>query len=366
VSATPAPAGPWLLSRRTDLLLFGGPAAAALLLLAGGAATGHLDGELPLALWVLTVVGVDVAHVWSTAWRVYADGAELRRRPVLYTALPSAAYAAGVVVYSLGGALVFWRVLAYVAVFHFVRQQYGWVALYRRKNGETDGRLLDSLTIYGATVAPLVWWHANGPRRFHWFLAGDFVTALPLRSGTAALAAFAVIAAAYAAKEAARARRGLPVSWGKNLVVATTVTTWWLGIVVFDSDYAFTVTNVLVHGVPYMGLVWFTARQAAERRAAVASPPALSDRAAASVAFFLVPLLVIALLEEWGWDRLVWHENGVIFPGADLHPGPVLLALLVPLLALPQATHYLLDAWIWKVRPENAPAVEAVGLTAMR
>ena len=43
-------------------------------------------------------------------------------------------------------------------------------------------------------------------------------------------------------------------------------------------------------------------------------------------------------------------------------PGPVLLALVVPLLALPQATHYLLDAWIWKVRPENAAATEAIGL----
>jgi hypothetical protein len=30
--------------------------------------------------------------------------------------------------------------------------------------------------------------------------------------------------------------------------------------------------------------------------------------------------------------------------------GNDLLALLVPLLALPQATHYVLDGWIWRRR----------------
>ena len=34
------------------------------------------------------------------------------------------------------GELVFWRALAYLAVFHFVRQQYGWMALYRARMGE--------------------------------------------------------------------------------------------------------------------------------------------------------------------------------------------------------------------------------------
>jgi hypothetical protein len=43
----------------------------------------------------------------------------------------------GVALYS-EGELTFWKVLAFVAVFHFVRQQYGWVALYRRKLRETS------------------------------------------------------------------------------------------------------------------------------------------------------------------------------------------------------------------------------------
>ena len=360
---------PWLFSRRADLLLFGGPAAASLLLLAWGARSGLLGGDLPVALWLSLVVGVDVAHVWSTGWRVYADIEELRRRPALTLGLPAAAYAAGVVLFTAGD-LVFWRVLAYLATFHFVRQQYGWVALYRRKSGENGEpgaaweRRLDTAVVYGATLAPLVFWHARLPRRFHWLIAGDYAAGLPAWLGPAALAAFGAIAALWLAKEVRRLATGRHVSWGKVLVVLTTALVWHLGIVVFDSDYAFAVTNVLVHGVPYFGLVFRSVRSSAAARAAAGRKPVLADLGARHAALFLAPLLLLALLEEWGWDRLVWHENGALFPGAAIDPGPLLLCLLVPLLALPQATHYLLDAWIWKVKPENRAAASAVGLEA--
>ena len=76
---------------------------------------------------------------------------------------------------------------------------------------------------------------------------------------------------------------------------------------------------------------------------------------------YLAPLLVVAWIEEWGWDRLVWHERASLFPGPAFFPGPALLALLVPLLALPQATHYVLDAWVWRVRPENPDLARYLG-----
>jgi hypothetical protein len=65
---------------------------------------------------------------------------------------------------------------------------------------------------------------------------------------------------------------------------------------------------------------------------------------------FLASLIAAAWLEEWGWDRFVWHERASLFPGPDLSLSAAALALVVPLLALPQATHYVLDAWIWRVK----------------
>ena len=341
-------ASPWLFSKRTDLLAFGAPALGSLALVAVGLATGLASGDAPPGLWLAAVVCVDVAHVWSTVYRVYADPAEVRRRPALYLGVPVAAWLVGVALH-LHGPLTFWRALAYAAVFHFIRQQYGWVMLLRRRAGETDpwGRRVDAAMIYAATVYPLIAWHASLPRRFHWFVTGDFALRLPRGVERAALAIYLAIIAAYVARAALGARRGI-VPWGKHLVVGTTALCWWLGIVAFDSDYVFTSTNVLIHGVPYFFLVYRFGRL---RFAGERGPVGAIFRAGAPL--FYATLVGIALVEEGLWDRWVWHDHPQFFGASVISPGRWALSLLVPLLALPQAVHYALDAFVWKVGPKN-------------
>jgi len=245
-------------------------------------------------------------------------------------------------------AALFWRVLAYLAVVHFVRQQYGWVALYRRRLGPTGrlDRILDDAAIYSATLYPILWWHANLPREFAWFLEGDFIPGLPAGAAAALLPVHLSITAAYAARQVWLLARGRPVSAGKNLVIVTTWLTWHVGIVVLDSDYAFTVTNVLVHGIPYLALVWVYGRG----RFAGTSGALGRVFHARGWPLYLASVALIAWIEEWGWDRLVWHERPGLFPGPDLALSGAALALLVPVLAVPQATHYVLDAWIWRMK----------------
>lgn len=351
--------GPWLVSARWDVAVFGGSALLAFGLLLWGRLGGGLDGAVPAWAWIATVVFVDVAHVWATAYRVYLDPDEVRRRPALYLGIPVAAYAVGVVLYSVGSAGLFWRVLAYVAVLHFVRQQYGWVALYRRRLGVRSrlDRALDDAAVYSATLYPLLYWHSHLPREFEWFIAGDFIPGLPQGTADALLPVHLAITAAYVLRQFQLRATGRPVSAGKDLVMASTWLSWYVGIVVLNSDYAFTVTNVLVHGIPYLAFVWVWGR------ARFADAPGPLGRVFRPHAWplYLAPLLLVAWLEEWGWDRLVWHERGGLFPGPALLPGPEALALFVPLLALPQATHYVLDAWIWRVRPENPDLARQLG-----
>src|SRR5262245_40897009 len=257
-----AGASPWLVSRRWDLLVFGGSAGLAFLLLGAGELSGVLLGDTPTWAWIGAVVFVDVAHVWATAYRVYLDPEELRRRAGLYAAVPLAAYVGGVLLYSASAAL-FWRALAYVAVAHFVRQQYGWMALYRRRFGPSSrlDRALDDAAIYSATLYPLLYWHANLPREFAWFLPGDFIPGLPKAAVAWAFPLHVAITLAYLARQAWLLRRGVPTSPGEHLIVLVTWLSWYVGIVVFDSDYAFTVTNVLVHGIPYLAFVWVYERR---------------------------------------------------------------------------------------------------------
>ena len=130
----------WLFSREIDLTVFLGSAVLSLLLLAVGSQIGVLNGDSPEWTWITGVLLIDVAHVWSTSFRVYFDKEELKRRFWLYLLVPVFGYAIGVALYS-EGELVFWKVLAIVAVFHFVRQQYGWVNRYSssvRRDGELD------------------------------------------------------------------------------------------------------------------------------------------------------------------------------------------------------------------------------------
>lgn len=345
------PTQPWLFSRNVDLAAFTGSTAAAFLMVAWGAAAGWLHAPLTAPLWLLLVVGVDVAHVHATWLRTYFDPGELKAHPWRYALVPLAAWAVGVLLHLRSG-LLFWRVLAYLAVFHFVRQQLGWVALYQRKEPDLGAfdRRLDRLAVYSATLWPLLWWHAHLPRTFSWFVAGDFAGPVSQGIVRALLPFHAGLLAAFLVRQIHRRVATGFLPWGKTLLVATTAMAWHVGIVVFDSDLAFTALNVVPHGVPYAVLVW-TASRGEGPKAGLAG--ALLK---AGPALFGLLLLGLAFLEEGLWDAGIWHDHEAVFGplfGGGWDLGLPIQALVVPLLALPQATHYLLDGLIWK-RPRPA------------
>src|SRR5262249_36931408 len=106
---------------------------------------------------------------------------------------------------------------------------------------------------YIATLYPLVWWHVHLPREFEWMKKGDFKTGLPAWVADVAFWLWLALLAQYVVRAIATIKTA---SWGKHLVVATTVACWYVGIVATNTDFAFTVTNVFVHGIPYMALVY--------------------------------------------------------------------------------------------------------------
>jgi hypothetical protein len=344
-----APGSPrslWIFSRRVDLLVFVLPALVSLVLCAA-LRPDAVAGASPEWLWMVGVLLVDVAHVWSTIFVTYLSPSELRRYPERYWLVPCAGWALGVVLYGLGGAALFWRCLAYLAVFHFVRQQYGWLALYRAR-GRERGRLgaaIDRAAIYAATLYPLVWWHAHLPRRFAWFLPGDFAAGLPVAVADTAGAIYVACLGAYAVRALAGAWRREPTPWGKHLLVLGTSLTWYVGIVAFDDDVTFTATNVLVHGIPYAALVFSYVRHTRAREQGLGAR-LLGGTAGAALVRFVACLWLLAYLEELLWDRSLWHEREYLFgSGFDMSS---LEAWLVPLLAVPQVTHYVVDGLFWR------------------
>jgi len=343
-SAAARPGLPWLFSAPVDLGVFLGSALLAFAALLAGRALGVGAGETPDWSWVPAILLVDVAHVYATGFRVYLDRDEFRQRPALYTLVPLVGFVLGVVLYG-AGPLVFWRALAYLAVFHFVRQQYGWVALYRRRAGETDraGHVVDSLAIYAATLHPLAYWHAHLPRQFWWFVPGDFWLALPRGVERVLGPLYVSILAIYVVFALRDTARGLR-NPGKHIVVATTAACWYAGIVATNSDFAFTVTNVFTHGIPYLALVFWFARN----RSRQLGSGLLHRILARGPLPFLGILWICAYAEEAIWDRAVWHDHAWLFGGAwDVGSWKI---WIVPLLAVPQLTHYILDGVLWRRR----------------
>lgn len=312
--------------------------------------------DIPANWWVFLVLLVDVSHVYTTIYRTYMDPQAFRQQRTLLVLAPLMAWAGGVVLYTFGSGM-FWRVLAYLAVFHFVRQQYGFLRIYSRKEQQGRyARLIDTCTIYLATIYPLIYWHLTGPRNFNWFVDGDFIYLQLHGAATVAGILYVLLLLAYVIKESIFSLRQRNINLPKQLLVAGTALSWYFGIVYFNGDLAFTLLNVISHGIPYMALVWVYGRKryyAGETTRASLLRNIFSNY---GVVLFVGIVALLAYVEEGLWDGLVWREHSAVFAWFSHLPlltdSPV-MALLVPLLALPQLTHYILDGFIWKIKADK-------------
>lgn len=343
----------WIDSPRADLYWILSPAwfASLLALILAWFYGGGTD--LPPWGWLLLVVGVDVAHVYSTLYRVYFDKQAFHERKNLYIFIPIACWFTGIGLHAIDK-MWFWCVLAYLAVFHFVRQQYGFMRIYSRKEIFVSrlARQIDQLAIYSATLYPILYWHTH-PRNFYWFLKGDFILGLPPIIHNLALIIYLIGIIAYISKETYYGLKYRYFNIPKNLLIVGTYLAWYIGIVTFNGDLAFTLTNVLAHGIPYMALVWFY--HIRKRLNLQGSALKNKQRLRATLAGFVLLLCGIAFVEEAIWDWFVWKEHPQFFGNWANHfnlPTEV-LSVIVPLLALPQATHYVLDAFIWKLKGKH-------------
>lgn len=324
--------------------------------------------SMTVVSWAVLVMGVDVSHVYSTLYRTYLDRDTMRSHRGFLYLLPFAVLVVSMLLYSFG-ALVFWRVMAYLAVFHFARQQYGFIRVYAR--GEVQRpwhRRLDALAIYTATFYPIADWHLAGQKNFNWFMKGDFLYFSHLGLRSFLFAVYLAVILTYLAKEIYISWRSHQVNLPRNAILAGTFLSWYVGIVHFNSDLAFTAINVISHGIPYMALVWIWGNKKhnpllGEKLLTPSYKEGWGVRQVFKpryVFFFIASLLALAYIEEGLWNVWVWHDKGhAAFFGplhatlGDLDAGSPWLKLLVPLLSVPQVTHYVIDGFIWKMRRDQ-------------
>lgn len=352
---------PWLRSKLFDSMMILSPPFLAVIVTLIFRSSFDRSTEVPLWAWISFILCIDVAHVYSTLFRSYLNPVEFKENKILLMVIPLCAWLLGVLLYSID-ALLFWRTLAYVAVFHFIRQQYGFMMLYSRDENANQRKFkwIDKALIYLATLYPILYWHTHLPRNFHWFVEGDFFTGIPLVLSDLCLVVYLCFLLAYVVKEAMEFKKARRISIPKQWVILGTALSWYVGIVLLNGDMAFTLTNVVSHGIPYIGLIWIYGKRQSEKEPEQSIWGAIQFKHVFAYAFFPVFIFILfafAYLEEGLWAGFVWRDHLGFFTFFSALPkisDASTLAWLVPLLALPQSTHYILDGFIWRLKDRDA------------
>lgn len=336
---------PWIHKAKTDsLFILSPPFIILAIVLLCQDWISMLEAEYSFYTWLFFVVFIDVAHVYATLFKTYLVPQTFRSQKKLLIILPIVCFVIGTALFALGSK-VFWVTLAYVAVFHFIRQQYGFMRLYSRKEKKTKLTvLLDNAAIYAATVYPMLYWFMSPPRRYNWFMENEFFT----YRNDALLQVLGWVYAGVLSIYCLRILYFLIIekyfNIPKNAIMLGTALSWYFGIVYFNNDLVFTVLNIVSHGIPYMGLIYL--KEIKQQQ------PAQSGILQYLVSYkgfiiYIAILLTFAFSEEYLWEITVWNEN---FSTNNVAVFESWHFVLVPLLVVPQFTHYLLDGFIWKTK----------------
>eukprot|EP00736_Rhodelphis_marinus_P012609 Rmarinus@m.15562 len=333
-----------------------------------------IDSEsCPLKEYLLLVVAVDVAHVYATLFRTYFDSNMMETRSKLLLGSPPIILIFSTVVHFYSETL-FWSLVAYFAIYHFIAQDYGFVALYKARVGERDpiDFRLDYWVLWAGALCPVLLWHATPTKRFSWFDNGEEVLLrLPMWTRPCIIGAYVLVAMVYIGRQFILFQRHGRVNPGKIVIMVLAWLTWALGGFIDHFVLSLAFLN-LFHGVPFIFIVWFVANQTLGD--GTKNTKKIQDSffrrgvrwmtRRGNWMYYYLFLLCLAFVEELLWDALIWQlylPNLSMFSSVEW---PQLVgwqrSFITAILALPQILHYYLDAFIWKMDGSNVGLREAL------
>src|SRR5438876_4801597 len=244
----------WIINAREDLVWFIGSVASsyALLIL-------YVAGVLPLipmvAGWAILI---DAPHVVGTFSRTYFDASEwkTRKRLLLGSLL---FFIVGPAMVLAGAGFTFFFIAALWAYYHLVKQHYGFMVLYKKKNHDLApvDNALDRLLLMFAFNYPFVAFIANDPAA---------IARVPpiLRSGvnavaTALLIGTIILGIGWLGRQIQRAALRKPLNVPKYLLLAAAIPMHWIALMTPMPAKPIALVAILTvyHNLQYHRLVWF-------------------------------------------------------------------------------------------------------------
>jgi hypothetical protein len=256
----------WIISAREDLVWFIGSVAASYLLL-----VLYVTGVLPLipmvAGWAILI---DAPHVFGTFSRTYFDRSEwkTRKRLMLGSLL---FFVVGPLMVLLGAGFTFFFIAALWAYYHLVKQHYGFMVLYKKKNNDLQplDNALDRLLLLFAFNYPFVAFIANDPTamaRVPSLLRGGVnLVATLLLIGTIALGI------GWLARQIQRAVLHEPLNVPKYLLLAAAIPMHWVALMTPMPAKPIALVAILTvyHNLQYHRLIWFHNKKYVDRSAGI-------------------------------------------------------------------------------------------------
>jgi hypothetical protein len=326
----------WIIGAREDLVWFIGSVATSYALYAL-----YVGGLVPLvpmvAAWAILV---DAPHVFGTLSRTYFDREERAARArLLWASLLF--FAVGPLAVLAGLGLVFFFLAALWAYYHLVKQHYGFMVLYKKKNGDLDAadNLLDRAFLLLAFTYPFVAFVARDPeamKRVPPVLHGVVGTL-----ETVLLAATVLAGAAWLARQAQRFWKGRPLNLPKYLLLAAAVPMHWVVLLtpMPHKPIAIVALLTIYHNFQYHRLIWFH-NQKYRRDDACRERHGAAEWISRRLVFYVLAGVAFG----------VWYQvpRQLVNHAAD--PEAFLTQMASGFLWGYAFVHYYLDSKIWRVR----------------
>ena len=252
----------WIINAREDLIWFVGSVASsyALLILY---VTGVLS-QIPMVVgWAILI---DAPHVFGTLSRTYFDRSEwkTRKRLMLGSLL---FFVVGPAMVLLGFGFTFFFVAALWAYYHLVKQHYGFMVLYKKKNNDlapVDNALDRSLLMFAFNY-PFVAFIANDPSALArvppLLRSGVNTVTMLLLAGTSVVGGFWLI------RQIQRAWLHEALNLPKYLLLAAAIPMHWVVLLTPMPAKPIAIVAILTiyHNLQYHRLIWFHNQKYMER-----------------------------------------------------------------------------------------------------
>src|SRR5690349_16545592 len=330
----------WIISARDDVIWFIGSVVSSYALLV--LYVNRLLTLVPMiAVWAIRI---DAPHVFGTFSRTYFDRRERQNRArLLWGSLLF--FAIGPVLVLAGAGLVFFFVAALWAYYHLVKQHYGFMVLYKKKNGDLArvDNALDRLLLLFAFNYPFVEFIARDP---------DAMSRVPavLRGGVNGfakllLAGTVLLFAIWLGRQVQRAITGEPLDVPKYLLLAAAIPMHWIVLWTPMPHKPIAIVAILTiyHNLQYHRLIWFHNQKYAQKREQYGAAELISRRVLYYVAFGIVFGVI------YQGPRQLLGYFGLQNAAAGVEQ-PIALQLGISFLWGYAFIHYYLDSKIWRVR----------------